>query len=127
MAISLGGVALDDSIIWEDRHLTQSVEQVVRRVLGGSPVVFAGALGAGVPITLVATANFGWITQAQADAVLALAAVPGNVISLVFGAQSFDVVFRHNDPPAVELEPFLARQTHLSTDHYTGRIKLLTV
>jgi len=127
MTISLGGIALDDSIIWEDRHLTQSVEQVVRRVLGGSPVIRAGALGGGVPITLVATQNYGWLSRAQATAVLALADTPGSVVSLVYGAEVFEVVFRHNDAPAVDLQPLLARQAPLSTDHYIGRIKLLTV
>jgi hypothetical protein len=127
MTISLGGVVLDDSIIWQERYASQSVEQAVRRTLGGSAVVFTGALGAGVPITLLATTNFGWITKAQADAVMAMAATPGNVLALIYGAQSFSVVFRHNEPPAVDVQPLLARQTHLDTDHFIGAIKLLTV
>lgn len=127
MTISLDAIVLDDSLIWEDRHEAQKVAQAVRRTLGGSPVVFTGALGAGFPITLVATANFGWFTKAQVDALQLIADVAGGVYSLVYGALTASVMFRHQDAPAVAFTPLLARQTQLSTDYFTGTIKLMTV
>jgi hypothetical protein len=46
---------------------------------------------------------------------------------LIYGAQEFSVMFRHDDPPAVDMAPNLARQTHGAGDYFTGRIKLMTV
>lgn len=127
MAISLNGIALDDSLIWQDRFESQSVAQAMRRTLGGSPVVYTGTLGAGRPITLVATLNFGWFTKAQVDAISALAEVAGGVYTLIYGALTASVMFRHHDAPAVEFVPLLARQTHLDSDRFTGTLKLMTV
>jgi len=127
MTISLNGIVLDDSIIWEERHQSAGVAQEVRRTLGGSAVIFSGSLGAGVPITLRAIENFGWISKDTADDLLGIAAVAGGVYPLIYGAENFSVMFRHEDAPAVELQPFLARQTHYSDDYFTGAIKLLTV
>jgi hypothetical protein len=127
MTISLNGIVLDDSMILEERYESLGVEQSVRRTLGGSAVVFSGSLGKGSPITLLATANFGWLTKAQADSVLAIAAVAGGIYTLIYGALTESVIFRHDEAPAVDLQPLLARQTQLDTDYFTGAIKLLTV
>lgn len=127
MSIALDGITLDDSMIWAERHTTQNVAQSLRRTLAGSAVVYVGALGAGVPITLQASSNQGWLRKSQADAVLARAAVPGGVYTLEYGSETFSVMFRHHEPPAVNLTPLLARQAHDAEDYFTGEIKLVTV
>lgn len=129
MTVSIGGVALEpeSDVIWQDRYASQDVAQVNRRTLGLRLVVFAGALVAGKAITLQATDNYGWLRKATVDALIALANVPGAIYTLVFGAETFSVIFDHSGGPAVDMKPLVARVAHATTDYFTGTIKLLTV
>ncbi len=120
--ISLGAVTLSPSMQWVDRHSFSPVAQSVRRTLGGGLLVYTQELFKGRPITLEAQADTGWITKSEA-----MAATPGGVFSLNIHGFVADVVFRHNEPPALDFAPLQPRATPLSTDYYTGNLKLLTI
>lgn len=125
--ISLGGVALNDNMIWADRHRWSPVAQSVRQTLGGAQIVYSSSLMGGRPITLVAVEDQGWLTLAQLQAVQEMADQSGAVYTLVIDSESYQVVFKHDDPPALEFSPLIARATPVSGDFFIGVIKLMTV
>jgi hypothetical protein len=131
VTISLDGVTLDDSMVWRERYSSSGVAQTVRRTLGGVPVVFAETLEKGVPITLAATEVNGMLLGALRRSVvtqiLARAAVTGAVYILNFNGVTYSVIFRHDDPPAVAMEPISPRTADANEDYFRGEIKLLTV
>lgn len=127
MSTVLGGVTLPDGIVWEDKYKWSHVVQDVQMTLGGRPVVYSGSLQAGRRISLVAYQDQGWLTKEQVDQVMALAEVAGAQYALTIGAETFNVVFRHEEPPAVEFEPLIPRGIPVAGDFFVGRIKLLVV
>ena len=127
MALVLGGVTLPPNMVWEDKYKWSAVVQEVKVTLGGSPVVYSAPLQSGRRISLVAYQDQGWLTKAQVDAVNALANVAGATYNFTIGTESFNVVFRHEEPPAVEMDPLIPRAVPLDGDYFVGRIKLLVV
>lgn len=125
--ITLDGVTLNPSMIWQERFTSQTVQQSVRRTLGGLPVVFSGQLTKGEEITLVADSDIGWLKKSVVDQLLTKAAVPGAQYVLGFNGQNINVIFRHNDPPAVDMTPIFPREAQGDDDYMRGSIKLLTV
>ena len=72
MAIVLGGVVLDDNVVWIDRDDFSPVAQETDRTLAGNLITFSSVLIGGRPVTLEATVERGWFTRTQKDAVKAL-------------------------------------------------------
>ncbi len=126
-SITLGGVVLPPSLLWRDEIEFSPVAQTVKRTLGGSLIVYTGGLTAGQPITLVSVPDQGWLTKAQVDAIRVLADIPGNIMSLVIGSQTFSVMFRHQEQPAFKAEPLIFRVDSPSTDYFLATIKLMKV
>ena len=127
MAITLGGITLDPNMVWAERYAYSPVIQEVQTTLDGSPVIYIRTRSAGMPITLVALDDQGWLTKAMADAVQISANTPGAQYELVIGAEHFNVVFRHHEAPAVTLRPLITRAVPLPEDYFVGEIKLMTV
>lgn len=127
MAIVLGGITLNPNMVWAERYAFAPVFQEVQTTLGGAPVVYTRNRTAGRPITLVAADDQGWLTKAMSDAVQTSANVAGAVYALTIGDESFDVVFRHHEAPAVNLRPLITRAVPLAGDYFVGEIKLMTV
>jgi hypothetical protein len=127
MAIILGGTTLNPNMVWAERYAYSPVIQEVQVTLDGSPVIYTRTRDAGMPITLVALDDQGWLTKDMADAVQAAAQSAGATFALTIGAESFDVVFRHHEAPAVSLRPLLLRAVPLPEDYFVGEIKLMTV
>ena len=125
--ITLGILTLPDALVWVDRFTPAPVAQSFKRSYGGRAVLSSVQLIAGRTVTLEAAQTYGWITKGVADELLIMSAQPGVIFPLVFGAETMNVVFRHYEPPAIELTPFVPRTTHETTDYLIGRIKLLTV
>ena len=127
MAITLGGVTLSKHMIWEDEDAYGLVDSVAVRTLAGNLIVRDQALVKGRPITLTAREDQGWLTKTQVDAVRGLANAAGAGYSLVIESQSFQVKFRHHEPPAFEATALIMRNNHDIDDYYTCTIKLMTV
>lgn len=124
--IQLDTIALPDGLAWPDEFDTRDLAQTVRQRLDGGVVVYPRTLSGGRPITLAAPADQP-ITRAQAAALAALAAAPGAVYALSLRGMSFSVMFRHHDPPALDLTPLIDYADPVETDWLTGQIKLFTV
>jgi hypothetical protein len=125
--ISLGGIELNENMVWTERFAFQNIAQTLKRTLGGNPVVFSSKLQLGTPITLEATVDYGWLEKSVVDQLLVLASTPGSVYPLVFGADTFNVGFRHHEPPAIQMNPFTPRVTHSDSDLFFGYIRLITL
>lgn len=122
--ISLDGVTLSDSMIWRERYDSFGVAQSEDRTLGGVPVVFSAAYEKGVPITLAAESDIGWLTRTQVEAMLARAAVPGAVYVLSFDSEEFDVIFTG---ARVKMEAVYPRVADEATDYFRGELYFMTV
>ena len=129
--ITLDAITLDGSMVWRERYQSQSVAQTVRPTLGAVPVVFSQAIEKGTKITLasyrVGGNLYGANRRSVVAQVLARAAVPGAVYVLSFNGTNYDVIFRHEEAPAVDMTPVYARVADEADDYFEGEIKLLTV
>lgn len=123
--ITLDSVELSDDLVWVDRYKQSPVAQSAYRTLGGNLVVFSQALSEGRNITLEAQTNMGWLTEEQVAALLDLAKVPGAVYNLTIYNETYKVVFRHHEAPALEMQPIVDGAE--PSGWYTGTIKLTTV
>lgn len=131
--LTLGGVVLNNNLVWGDRWSFAAADKSVKRTLGGNIVVFSAALIAGRPITLEATQDQGWLTTEQVEALYALTHAPGTTYELVVPAiglatgESHQVQFRHDDPPAFNAVALIPRLVAQPGDWHTATIKLMTV
>ena len=123
MTLSIDSLNLPSSLTWTDRDSWQPVAQTARPTLDGGLAVFHRSLTAGRPITLASDENSGWVSRQTLDALQALASEPGSLHTLTLGAQSFTVLWRHEDPPALQAEPLVARITHDPGDWFRVTLK----
>jgi hypothetical protein len=125
--IRLDTVALPDGLVWTDEFAAQPVAQTVRRTLDGSVVVFYGQHSGGLPITLESEPDAGWLTRTQVEALKHRADSPGGIYTLELRGQVFQVMFRHQEPPAFEAKPLVALARPQPGDFYLATLKLMTV
>ncbi|PPD34030.1 MAG: hypothetical protein CTY19_05865 [Methylomonas sp.] len=125
--LTLDGLPLPTGLVWLDEFAIEPVAQNVRRTLDGGLVVFYAGLRSGMPITLQSETDAGWLTRAQVEALAIRATSPGGVYSLLIRDQSYQVMFRHHEPPAFEAKPLIARLTQDAGDYYLATLKLMTV
>lgn len=125
--IRLDTIQLPDGLVWQDEFAAPPVAQNVRRTLDGGLVVFYGELRAGLPITLASEPDAGWLTRAQVEALALLAASPGGIYTLTLRGQTFQVMFRHHEPPAFEARPLVSLANPQPGDFHLATIKLMTV
>ena len=130
MTILLATLSLPPGLAWIDEWATDAVAQTMRRRLDGGVTLYPRGNIAGRPITLQAGPDH-WLTRAQAEALLELAAAPGAVYTLTFplrlGAPSYSVAFRHHEPPALDLRALVDYADPRADDPVVGTLKLLTV
>ena len=117
----LGDLVLPDSLQWTDRWEWSPVAMETARTLGGTQVTWSQSLTGGQPITLEATDDATWLTLEQVAAIRDMASQSGATFPLVWESETFDVIFRHHDPPAISFTPIRPHH-HL----YTGTIRLMT-
>lgn len=128
MSIVLNGVTLSGSMIWSDEHKQSKVAQNAVVTLGGGVIVYSQGLQAGQSVTLEARQDTGWITKAMLDQLEDMAAVAGAVYTINIHDRFIgNVMFRHQDGPAVEFEPLTPKAAPEATDYYIGTLKLFTV
>jgi hypothetical protein len=142
-SIKLNNIDLPINMIWADRHSAPRVAQQMKQTIGGNAVVYATQIFKGIPITLVASQDSGWLSGAQVAAIEALAMVPGGIYNLYINMDSKgtigqpdyiagytinqNVMFRHQDTPAFEMTPIIPRLSERVGDWFTGTIKLIMV
>lgn len=126
MAIQLGSLVLNPYLLWTDRYKFSPTKHEVVRTIGGRLVVKYGTLQSGRPITLQATDDQGWLSTAMMEELQIMANSPGGEFNLVLDSFTTRVLFRHQDAPALDLDPLISRITFEPTDYHVGYIKLFT-
>jgi len=124
--ITIGGVDIPDLRL-ESRHTHSPVRSVVAQSLAGNPIIFEDQPGlAGKPCDLVGTDAAGWITQEELQAMMAMAAIPNAIYTMVYAGISLSVRFRNEDQPVIEAEPVQPVVDDDDPDWYNNvRIKLM--
>lgn len=125
--LTLDDLSLNTALQWVDRDNWQPVAQTARATLDGGLAVFHQPLLAGRPITLVSTESSGWVDRATLDALHVLARMPGSLHTLTLGADLFTVLWRHDDPPALQAEPLVARLAPGPSDWFRVTLKFTAV
>ena len=118
----LGDLILPDSLQWSDRWEWSPVAQETSRTLGGTVVTWSQTLSGGQPVTLEAEDGVTWLSQETVEALRAMAAQAGAVFQLEWDGETYTVLFRHHDPPAVSFKPIWPHH-----DLFTGTVRLMTV
>jgi hypothetical protein len=126
MTILLAHIALPAGLRWIDEFDDQAVTQSVRRRLDGGLTIYPRGNVAGRPITLEATEDQ-WLTRTQAEGLAGLASAPGMILALSLRGVGYSVLFRHQDPPALELRALVDYADPRADDPVIGRIKLMTI
>lgn len=124
---SLGGVELPESIVVSGDEFPPAVAAASEITLGGKHIWWEAPVSSGQKLDLVAQEDAGWLTRAQVEALHALASVPGGVYTLTVGDRiSAKVRFRHEDAPALDLQPLITPgQNKEDSPWWTGTIKLV--
>lgn len=126
--IVLGGLTLNPDLLWTNRFKYSPVAQATDRLLAGTLVVHNQSLQKGQPITLEANEETGWFTKLMIDQLVTWGAEPGKIMTLNYHDQeSHQVMFNHEDPPALDFDFIVNRVPFVSTDYFTGTISLFTV
>lgn len=126
-AITLGGIALNNSLQWTNRFDFVPVVDNVRRTLGGGQVIYSQLLTAGQPIILEATQGTGWLTKSMVDSIITLANSPNVNRALVFHSETYTVRFAYDDGTPVSFRSLLSKQVLTADDWMIGTINLYTV
>lgn len=127
MNLSIGALVFDKPLVWANREDFAELAQSRQRTIGGGQVVFTQQLAGGRPIILEARPGRAWVTQAQIDALRAMAAQPGSTWTLIYGTETHTVEFDHSEGPALSFEAIIPRTEPAGTDIFTGTIRLRTV
>lgn len=118
----LDNIQLPDQVLWQEQYQSLGVAQAVTPLLGGNVHVSSAAILSGLPMTLVFADEVEWAEQADVDAILLLASTPAATFILQWEGKSYNVMFRHEAPPAVSFDPLWPFY-----DEYVGVIKLMTI
>ena len=117
LAVGATVVALPEDLLWSDEHDWSAVDQVVN----------AGLKVGGRPITLQAPdAGSAWITGAALAQLKAWAQLPLQNMTLVLGATTRTVMYRHEDG-ALQASPVVDYSDIGPDDYYTITLRLTDV
>ena len=124
--VSIGGVSINPSIMWNKRLSAVNMAQKQVRTVGGRLVVFQQALQQGEEIDLEATEDTGWVDFSAVNALIALANA-GGIYALIYRDFSSNVMFRFSGSPAVEMQLLLPSSSPAPDSPCVGTIRLITV
>ncbi|MEO5352698.1 MAG: substrate-binding domain-containing protein [Magnetococcus sp. XQGC-1] len=117
----LGDLILPESLSWPDRYTHSWVTQTVVQTLAGTPVVFAAPRPNGWPLTLAAEEDVTWLDQVTVEELVAMAKQTGACFTLAWEEFSCTVLFRHQEPPVLNLKPLWPNH-----NQFIGTIRLMT-
>lgn len=129
MAISLtyGSTTVDlpEDLLWIDRHTWSPVVQNYATSLTGAALIDSGVKTAGRPITLSGDESHAWLTYSVVEQLKAWAALGECQMSLNIQGAAYPVIFRHYEPPALDLTPVVDYSAPDSADFFYGQLKFM--
>lgn len=120
-------MVLNPNLQYVENGQSFGIQMARKDTLDGSPHFFYRQVSAGLPITLRATEDQGWLDLTMYNWLLEQAQIAGNILPLLLKGVSINVSFRHYDSPAIDLKPFIYRIEPDEGDYFIGDIKLVTV
>lgn len=127
--LTVGGttVTFSDDLIWADEFAWAPVEQTVDRTITGALIVQTATRVAGRPITLAAESDSsGWIARAALDQFKTWAAIPGQVMTLVYRGGTHSVIWRHQDT-ALDVTPVVFYSDVQAGDYYRATLRFMEI
>jgi len=127
IVLSKGSAALTlpDGLYWSDEHNWQPVVQSAEYSLTGALIVESAIKLAGRPITLTADEDRAWMPRSDLDTLYAWASSTPVAMTLIYHGRTASVIFRHNDPPAIQARPLWETWPPAGTDWLIATIKLM--
>lgn len=120
-------LTLPADLQWADRDSWSPVEQAVQTSITGAAILDIGVRTSGRPITLAGGPSFAWLDYATVSQLKTWAASAVAQMSLNIHGDSFSVVFRHQDKPALDLQPIVDYATPDSADWFAGQLKFMSI
>ena len=121
---------LDPDLFWADENQYSPVEQSVDVGLTGALIiqVDGDTERPGRPITLQPEdERSAWMIRADLDTLNAWGAIAGAVFTLTLRGVGHQVVFRHQDKPAIDAKPVVHYSDVQPEDYYLVTLKFMTV
>jgi len=115
--ITLDTITLPEDLWWQDEIEWTPVQQSVEFSTTGALLIDLAVKLAGQPITLVGDDTTAWISRGTALDLQALAAVPGQTMTLIIHDRSFEVVFSYSGKP-VDVDPVVRICPPENGDYY---------
>ena len=117
----LNGIQLPSQLILAEQYSSQRVAGTMLPTLEGGILSFTQQLQY-KSFTIEAREDTDWFDQAMVDAFLVMAETPNAQYVLIWNSVSYNVIFRHNEPPVADFTPVFPFDPN-----YTGRLKLLSI
>jgi len=128
ITLTAGGISITfpSGTNWTDQHAWQPVEQSMDRGLDGALIVQAMAIPSGRPITLAGVENgAGAMPLSDLQQLEAWAAIPLQQMTLAILGQTYTVMWRHQEKPALESSQLLFVDNPDADDLYQVTAKLM--
>lgn len=117
-----------DGTQWADEFTWTPVVQASERTVAGSLIVDVQTRSGGQPITLKSyDAESGWMKKADVDVIRTWSQIAGKTLTLNLRGVFKTVMFRHEEPPALDVTPVTYYDDPASTDPYVFTLRLLDV
>jgi len=121
-------VTLSDDLLRIDEHAWSPVRQSVSPTLTGALFIDVSVMQAGEPITLAGAADSsGAITRAQFAQLRALADVAGKTYTLTYRGTAYEVVWRHEDAPALDARDLIDYADPIASDWVVPTLKFTRI
>ena len=119
---------LPDALIWTDSHKWSAVQGAHQWSTTGALLIDQGLRLAGRPITLEGGPQHAWMPRSQADALRALAATPGAVMTLTLhDASTYSVMWDYSREQPFEAEQVVDYSDPLNTDWCVPKLRLIEI
>lgn len=129
ITITDGATSIDlpFDLLWIDQHSWSPVEQKVATSITGAAIIDAGTRLNGRPVTLEGDERHAWMPYSTVQQLKAWAAVADQQLTLIVRGVVMQVMFRHQDRPAVDVRPLLDYAAPDAADFFYGSLKFMEI
>ena len=120
-------IQLPADLIWTDRDSWSPVSQSVATSITGATIIDSATRLSQRPITLEGDDEHAWVRYSTVLQLRAWASVAGREMTLSIDGTSYSVIFRHHEPPAVNLRPIVSYAAPDTDDWFTGELKFMEI
>lgn len=125
LSVGAATITLPPDLIWTDQHTWSPVSQAYAPAITGAAIIDVGVKTAGRPITLTGDVSHSWLRYDVVVQLKAWAALPECQMTLNINGTPFSVLFRHYEPPAVDLVPVVDYSIPDAADWFYGQLKFM--